>query len=91
MTSIVNPLGFGILLTSLYLLRFRAWRRPFVLVVYFVFFTGLEWLAAQFMPPGGLPDAIGWLCLGLTVPVLVATVLVWRAERGASPGDRAEG
>ena len=41
--------------------------------------------------PGGLPDEIGWVCLGLTVPVLVATVFVWRAERAASPGDRAEG
>ena len=81
MTSIVNPLGFGVLLTSLFVLRFRAWRRPATVVVYFLFFTGLEWGAAQFMPPGGLPDAIGWLCLGLTLPVLVATYFVWRAER----------
>jgi len=84
MDSLVNPIGFGALLTALYVLRFRAWRRPVLVVAYFAFFATLEWLAARFfMPPGALPDAVGWLCFGLTVPVLVATVLLWRAERSA--------
>jgi hypothetical protein len=84
LSSILNPLGFGVLLTSLYVLRFRAWSRPATVVVYFAFFTFLEWGAAHwFMPPDALPDVIGWLCLGLTVPVLVATYLLWRAEKRA--------
>ncbi len=88
MSSLVNPVGVGLLLASLYMLRFRAWRRPIVVVVYFAFFTTLEWIAAHyFLPPGALPNAIGWLCLGLTVPVLVATFLVRRHERMQNEGD----
>jgi hypothetical protein len=87
-TSIVNPLGFGCLLTALYVLRFRAWHRPLTIAVYFAFFTFLEWGAAHwFMPPGALPDEIGWLCLGLMVPVLVAAFFVRREERRARPVD----
>ncbi|MBK7952014.1 MAG: hypothetical protein IPK00_25500 [Deltaproteobacteria bacterium] len=48
MTSFVNPVGVGLLLASLYMLRFRAWRRPILVVVYFAFFTTLEWIAAHY-------------------------------------------
>jgi hypothetical protein len=86
--AIVNPVGFGLLLSSLYMLRFRAWRRPVLVVVYFAFFTSLEWIAARhFMPPGALPNAVGYLCLFLSLPVLVATVLVWRQEQREHEGD----
>jgi len=86
--ALVNAIGFGLLLTSLYVLRFRAWRRPILVVAYFAFFTTLEWLAARhFLPPDALPGAIGWLCLGLTLPVLVAAGFVWRAERRNREGD----
>lgn len=85
MTDLVNALGLGWLLASLYMLRFRAWRRPILVVAYFAFFTTLEWIAAHhFMPPGALPDVVGWLCLGLSVPVVVATWLVRRAEQRAA-------
>ncbi len=88
MESIVNPLGFGLLLTSLYLLRFRAWRRPATVVVYFVFFTGLEWIGAHyFIRPGALPPTIGYLCLFLTLPVLVATAIVWHQEQAQREGE----
>lgn len=86
--SILNPLGVGLLLSSLYTLRFRAWRRPVLVVVYFAFFTSLEWTAARyFMPPGALPNEVGYVCLGLTIPVLVATALVWRHEQRQHEGD----
>jgi hypothetical protein len=88
MDALVNPIGFGLLLTSLYMLRFRAWRRPVLVVAYFAFFTSLEWVATRyFMPPGALPNAVGILCLFLTVPVLVATAIVWRQEQRAHEGD----
>jgi len=62
MESLVNPIGVGLLLASLYMLRFRAWRRPVMVVAYFAFFTSLEWVAARyFLPPDALPSAIGWL------------------------------
>ena len=46
MDALINSVGVGLLLSSLYGLRFRAWRRPFMVVTYFVFFTILEWIAA---------------------------------------------
>ncbi len=88
MNGLVNSIGVGLLLASLYMLRFRAWRRPPLVVAYFAFFATLEWIAAKyFLPPGALPNAIGWLCLGLTAPVLVATWLVRRHERSQNEGD----
>lgn len=88
MGELLNPFGVGLLLASLYMLRFRAWRRPLVVVTYFAFFTTLEWIAAHyFLPPGALPNTIGQVCLGLTVPVLVATWLVRRHERSQLEGD----
>ncbi|MBK7952044.1 MAG: hypothetical protein IPK00_25670 [Deltaproteobacteria bacterium] len=85
--SLVNPVGVGLLLSALYMLRYRAWRRPILVVAYFAFFTSLEWVAAHyFLPPDALPSVIGWLCLGLTVPVLVATWLVWRQEQRHGEG-----
>ena len=82
MESLINPIGVGLLLSALYMLRFRAWRRPVMVVANFAFFTSLEWIAAHyFLPPDALPSAIGWLCLALTVPVVVATILVRRQER----------
>lgn len=88
MESLVNPVGVGLLLSALYMLRFRAWRRPVLVVAYFAFFTSLEWVAAHyFLPPGALPNAIGWLCLALTVPVLIATAIVWRQEQLHREGE----
>jgi len=88
MESIINPLGVALLLASLYMLRFRAWRRPILVVAYFSFFASLEWIAARyFLPPDALPAAIGYLCLALTVPVLAATFLVWRQEQRQGEGD----
>lgn len=82
MESFLNPIGVGVLLSALYMLRYRAWRRPVMVVAYCAFFTSLEWVAARFfLPPGALPPVIGWLCLALTIPVLVATWVVWRNER----------
>lgn len=82
MAELVNALGIGWLLAALYMLRFRAWRRPILVVAYFAFFATLEWIAARyFMPPGALPDVLGRLCFGLSLPVVVATWLVRRQEQ----------
>jgi hypothetical protein len=88
--SLVNPVGVGLLLSALYALRFRAWRRPILIVAYFAFFTSLEWVAARyFLPPDAFSNAIGWLCLALSVPVVIAGVFVWRQERRHGEGERA--
>lgn len=82
MESALNGISFSLLLTSLYILRFRGWKRPLAVVVYFVFFVVLEVGSAHFLlPPGAFGSGLWMLCLGLTIPVLVAAYLVWRHQR----------
>lgn len=80
MESLLNPIAFATLLTSLWVLRFRGWKKPIAVVGYFAFFAALEIGATQLLPPGAFGSGLGILCLALTVPVLVAAWLVWRHE-----------
>ena len=81
MESILNPLAFATLLTSLFVLRFRGWTRPLAVAIYFAFFATLEIVATRyFLPPGAFGPGLGYVCFGLTVPVLVAAYLVHRHE-----------
>lgn len=82
MESVLNGLSFALLLTSLYILRFRGWNRPLAVCVYFLFFVVLEIGASHFFTrPGAFGSGLSIVCFGLTVPVLVAAFLVWRHER----------
>jgi len=81
MESFLNPIAFATLLTALFILRFRGWKRPLAVVGYFGFFAALEIGAAQLLPPGAFGSGLGILCLSLAVPVLIAAYLVWRQEK----------
>lgn len=82
MEGILNGLSFSILLTALYTLRFRGWTRPWAVLAYFVFFAGLEMGASRyFLPAGAFGPALTYVCLFLTLPVLVAAYLVYRQEQ----------
>ncbi len=82
MVSVFNGLAFATLLTSLFVLRFRGWRHPWRVLAYFLFFLGLELVATLYwIPADAFGPALGWVCLGLTPPVLVAAWLLWRHER----------
>ena len=83
MESVLNPLAFATLLTALYVLRFRGWRRPAAVVGYFVFFAALEIGATRLLPPGAFGPGLGILCFALAVPVCIAAYLVWRQEQRA--------
>ena len=86
--ELLNPIAFAVLLTSLYVLRFRAWRTPLVVATYFLFFAILELVASHyFLPPGAFGVGLGYLCLGLTPPVLLAAYLVWRHEKSHGESD----
>ena len=92
MESILNPIAFSILLTSLFVLRFRGWQRPVHVACYFAFFATLEIGATRYvLPPGALGSGLGYLCLALTVPVLIAAYLIWRLERADTPRDEQPG
>lgn len=82
MESVLNGLSFSLLLTSLFVLRFRGWTRPVAVGLYFMFFLVLEVCASHyFIPPGAFGSGLSIVCFGLTVPVLVAAYLVWRHEK----------
>jgi hypothetical protein len=88
MESTLNAISFSLLLTSLFILRFRGWKRPIAVAVYFAFFVVLEMIASRyFMPPGAFGSGLAIVCFGLTVPVLVAAYLVWRYERRHGEAD----
>ena len=82
MESALNGLSFAVLLTSLYILRFRGWRTPWVVVFYLTFFASLEVITSYyFLPPGAFGPWLAIVCFGLTIPVSIAAFLVWRHER----------
>ncbi len=88
MASTVDAVSFALLLTALFVLRFRGWKRPTAVVVYFAFFVALEMVASHyFMPPEAFGSGLAIVCFGLTVPVLVAAYLVWRHERRHGEAD----
>lgn len=90
MGDALNGLAIATLLTSLFILRFRGWKRPVAVVLYFLFFLGLETAASQwFLPPGAMGAEIAYVCFGLSVPVLVAAYLVWRHEQHHGTGEEA--
>lgn len=88
MTGLLNGLAFALLLTSLFVLRFRGWRRPGLVLAYFGFFAALEMVLARYvLPPDAFGPGMAKLCLALSVPVLVAAGLVWRHERRHAETD----
>jgi len=88
MESTLNAVSFSLLLTSLFILRFRGWKRPLAVAAYFAFFVVLEMIASHyFIPPGAFGSGLAIVCFGLTVPVLVAAYLVWRHERRHGEAD----
>jgi hypothetical protein len=53
-----------------------------MVVFYFVFFAALEMAVSHFaLPPGAMGPEVAWVCIGLTLPVWVAIVLLYRHER----------
>ena len=88
MESFLNGFSFALLLTSLYILRFRGWKTPGAVAAYLFFFTALEIIASHyFLPPGAFGSALAIVCFGLTVPVLVAAYLVWWQEKRLGEDD----
>ncbi len=88
MESALNGISFSLLLTSLYVLRFRGWTRPWAVLAYFIFFVSLEVGTSYYlMPPGAFGSGLSIVCFGLTVPVLVAAFLVWRHEGRHAESD----
>ena len=80
--AVLTALSMTTLLTALFALKFRYWRRPKLLTAYAAFFFTAEYLGHEYLVPA---DAFGsWiiiLCFALSVPVLVAIYLLDRHEK----------
>ena len=75
MEGVGTGFAFALLLTSI-------WERPGAVAAYFLFFFVVEVVVARLLlPPGAFGSGFAFLCLGLTVPVWIATFLVWRQEK----------
>jgi hypothetical protein len=64
------------------------WRRPAVVLGYFLTFLVLEWVAeAFFLPPGTLGPEVAMLCLPLALVFGGAIVWARRLEASAGPEE----
>lgn len=89
MVDIINALGLATLLTAGFALRFRYWRNPKVLVVYFAVFLVVEWIAGHyFIPPAALGLEVGLVSFALTVPMIGGILFFDSRERRDSELDR---
>ena len=82
MLNLINGFAVALLLTSIFALRYRYWRKPKVLALYFAFFLAIESIAAHFfLPPGAVGAEIALVCLALTCPIVAAIHFFDRRER----------
>jgi hypothetical protein len=86
--ALITSVGVTALLTSVFALKFRYWRRPGVLAIYAAFFFALEWVGHRYMLPEGVFGPwLGYLCLLLTCPVVVSIYLLDRYEKKMGVAD----
>ncbi len=79
--ALMTSVGVTALLTSIFALKFRYWRRPVMLTIYALVFFVVEWIRHRYFLPEDLFGAWrGYLCLALMVPVVVAMFLLDRSE-----------
>jgi hypothetical protein len=82
LVELMNAISVGLILTSVFALRFGYWNRPLVLGAYFALFFVAEWVAGHyFFPPGAIGIEITYVCWALIPPVLVAIYLLRRYEQ----------
>ena len=82
MTAWINAAGIATVLTALFALRFRSWRNPGVLLMYFGFFFSTEFVVAQFiLPPQAFGPEVGFVCLGISALTAAAIYGIDRYEK----------
>ena len=88
---IISAIAAAYLLTAIFALKFQYWNRPGLLVIYFVGFGALEWVAFHYFLPR---DAFGpWLTrlsFFLGTAVVIAIILVHRHEQKHERRDEQE-
>ena len=73
MTAWINATGIATVLTALFALRFRTWRSPRILALYFIFFFSVEFAVTHWLlPEDAFGPEIGFVCLGISALVFAA-------------------
>ena len=82
MTPWINAIGIATVLTALFALRFRTWRQPKMLAVYFTFFFATEFAVGQWvLPPQAFGPEVGWVCMVISALTAAAIYGIDRYER----------
>jgi hypothetical protein len=83
MAAFVVSLSVALVLTSLFAFRHHNWRRPRLLLAYFVCFMALEWGAEHYLlPPGAIPVEVAYVCFPLALAFAAACYVMGRYEHG---------
>ena len=89
MVPIINAVAFAMVLTAGFTLRYRMWKKPWFVALYFCSFLGIEVLAhSYFMPEVAFGIELAYVCFGLTLALIAATagVIVYEKNNPSSEG-----
>lgn len=77
-----TALSIALLFTSVFALKFRYWTQPIVLGGYFLFFATIELFCNIYLlPPDIFGPWLGLVCCVLSVPVILAIIVLHRHEQ----------
>ena len=69
------------LFTALFALKFRYWRNPKIIFLYALVIFLAQWWCHSILPIDAFGHWLTILCFSLTVPVVLAIILIDRHER----------
>ncbi len=98
MVSTVNAIAFALVLTAGFTLRFRVWREPIKVLLYFVFFASIELVAHRYLIPEiAFGIELAYVCFSLATAMVLVMVgldryekMVQRSEEEAAGAERVE-
>ena len=89
MVPIINAVAFASVLTAGFTLRYRMWKKPRLVALYFGCFLGIEVLAHRYlMPEAAFGIELAYVCFGLTLALIAATVGVIAYEKNNPTSDQ---
>ena len=88
MVPILNALAMAAVLTAAFNLRYRMWKRPWILVGYFSAFLAIEVAVHQYaISHIAFGIELAYVCFGLTLALIAATAGVITYEKNNPPSE----
>ena len=92
MVSTINAIAFATVLTAGFTLRFRVWREPIKVLLYFSFFVILEVLAHRYaMPEIAFGIELAYVCFSLAFALVLVMIGLDRYEKTVQRNQREPG